>query len=232
MGEIGARLVGEFIPPKPLIRSMKNPNDKATIVSIYPKDIIKERKHTLNPGEWSIPAGKIDFPSVTVIGVSSWWQDLGDQRPAQEIPVSSVAIAESLIRDYCSGLLGASVDTAMPGLFYIPGELTVEKVQKDYKMKIAEAKLKQDRWFQTLVKLADGLWSRSNNNPLVIMDEMKLAAMELGIDRLWTKNFSNVEMVKCKGCGNIRNPEFPICPSCRMIDQDHPEAKNLKFAAQ
>jgi hypothetical protein len=93
-----------------------------------------------------------------------------------------------------------------------------------------EVKNKQDNWFRLLLKLADALWARSNNNPLVIWDEMRIAARELGADKAWTKDFQLVDLIKCFACGGLRNPQFPVCPTCKVVDPNHPLAKDLKFA--
>lgn len=227
----GFRQVGEFIQPRPMIRSVTNPLDKATIVSIYPKDI-DEKKETLFPSRWQIGAGRYDKPSVTVIGTSSWWRDIDIEQPLLQIPVSSVQIAQSLIVDYCNGFLACNMADLMPGLFFIPGEFTVEQIKKDYSIKLTEAKFKQDAWFAMLIRLGNSLWARSNGNPLVIWDEMRMAARELGKhDVPWLKMDVQMELVKCFACGSMRNPDFPICPSCKNVDMSHPRAKEIRIAS-
>jgi hypothetical protein len=227
----GFRQVGEFAQPRSMIRTVRNPLDKATIVSIYPKTI-DEKKETLFPGRWVIPAGRYDAPSVTVIGTSSWWRDIDLEQPLLEIPVSAVQIAQSIIVDYCNGFLACNMADLMPGFFFIPGELTLAQVKKDYSMKLAEAKFKQDAWFAMLIKIANSLWARSNGNPLVIWDEMRMAARELGKEDVpWLKMDVQMNLVKCFACGSLRDPLFPICPACKNIDMDHPRAKDIKLAA-
>src|SRR5215510_6991625 len=114
-----------------LIRAPANPLDKCTIVSIYPKDV-DEYKCTIQPGRFKIPAGSLQKPSLLVVGPSSWWREVDEDQPLLEIPVSSIQIADSVVRDYCVGLLAYNGQQAAPGLFYIPGDLTVEKIQKEY----------------------------------------------------------------------------------------------------
>jgi hypothetical protein len=75
--------------------------DKTTIVSIYPNEII-ETKPTIQPGRFVIPAGSFEKPSITVVGPSSWWREIDMDQPLLEIPVSSVQIADSVIKDYCN----------------------------------------------------------------------------------------------------------------------------------
>lgn len=231
MSNVGARQVGEFIPNRPMIRSVRNPMDKATIVSIYPKPIDDE-KVTIQPSKFHLPAGKYNDPSITIVGTSSWWRDIDVEQPLLEIPVSAVQIAQSIIVDYCNGFLGCEIGVQGPGLFFMPGEFTKEQVLKDYKLKLAEAKTKQDAWFRVLIRLANSLWARSGGNPLVIWDEMRLAARELGQDAMpWLKLDVQMQMIPCFACGTLRNPEFPMCPNCKNVDQSHPRAKEIKLAA-
>lgn len=226
------RQVGEFIDfsKRPLIKSPKNPIDKSTIVSIYPKDI-NEVKHTIEPGKFHIPAGSYEDPAILVVGTSSWWRDIDVEQPMIEIPVSSIQIADSIIKDYCNGLLGCNMSDAMPGMFFIPGEATVFEIKAKYKERLAEAKHKQNNWYRILVALADSLWARSNGNPIVISNEMKMGAESLGLrDKDWLKDHQAVDLVKCSACGNNRDPRYPVCPACKAIDREHPLAKDLKFA--
>jgi len=228
----GFRQVGEFGRPRQMIRTIRNPLDKATIVSIYPKEI-NEVKETLFPGKFHVPLGRYSNPSVSVIGPSSWWRDVDVEQPLLEIPVSSVQIAQSIIVDYCNGFLGCNMADLMPGLFFIPGEFTVAQIKKDYSIKLAEAKFKQDAWFAVLIRLANSLWARSNGNPLVIWDEMRMAARELGKEDVpWLKMDVQMQLVKCFACGSLRDPAYPICPSCKNVDMTHPRAKDIKIAVQ
>lgn len=225
------RQVGEFMIQRPMIRTVRNPLDKATIVSIYPRPVDDE-KVTIFPGKFHLEPGKYDNPSVTVVGPSSWWRDIDMEQPLLEIPVSAVMIAQSIITDYCNGYLACDMSTQMPGLFFILGEVTQEEVKARYKLKLAEAKTKQDAWYRTLLRLGDSLWARSNGNPLVIWDEMRMAARELGQDnRPWLRLDVQAEFTRCFACGSLRNPEFPICPTCKNIDMSHPRAKDIKLAA-
>lgn len=213
-----------------LIRSVKNPMDKCTIVSIFPKDI-DETKHTIEPGKFHIPAGTLQDPAILVVGSSSWWKDIDVDQPMLEIPISSIQIADSVIKDYANGMLGCNMGDAMPGLFFVLGENTAMEIKMKYKKKLNESNDKQNNWYKILVRLADSLWSRTAGNPLAIWDEMRLAARSLNFnDKPWLKDFQVAELVRCKACGGMKNPEYPICPSCKSVDLSHPMAKELKFA--
>ena len=209
-----------------LLRTAKNPMDKATIVSIYPKEI-KEYKHTIQPGFFQIPAGSFEHPSILVVGASSWWRNMEEGMPMLEIPVSAVSVAESVIRDKVNAMLAASMATAMPGLFFLPGEKTIIQVMKDHKDLLELARNKQDRWFKLLMDMADALWATSQGNPLTISGEMRLAASQLNFkDRPWLKDHHTVTLVPCKFCGTLKNDTFPICANCKQVT-DVVRAKEL-----
>ena len=213
-----------------VMRYPPNPMDKCTIVSIFPK-AIDEIKHTIQPGRFQIAPGSYENPSILVVGSSSWWREIDDEQPLLEIPTSSVQVADSVVRDYCIGVLGYDAETSMPGLFYLLGALDVDQIKTQYTAELDKAKRKQNEWYGLLIRLADSLWARSNGNPLTIGDDMRMAARELGHTvKDWMKDFRMVDMVKCKACGGLRNPEYPICPVCKSIDPTHPDAEKLVFA--
>jgi hypothetical protein len=213
-----------------ITRAVKNPIDKSTIVSVFPKRII-ERKFTIEPGIFEIPAGRLENPGILVIGSSSWWKHFDENQPNLEIPVSSVSVADAVIRDYSIGMFGCDMENAIPGLFFVPGEVGVADIKTKYATKLKEVYDKQWNWFNFLVGAAESLWARSNGNPLVISDEMRLAAVELGKkDRPWLLDFNKIQLVSCVACGSLKNPAFPVCGVCRYVDQAHPMAKDLKFA--
>lgn len=226
---VGLRQVGEFIQQRPIIRAIPNPLDKSTIVSIYPKDW-EDRKETTQPYLFKVKGGTIDEPGLTLIKAATYTRDDDAEKPLQEIPISSIQMCESIIKDYCGSLLGATIGVAQPGMFFIPGEITTKDVKTKYTSDLIEAEKRQNQWFDNLVKLADSLWSKGGQNPLMIWSEMKFAAEQLGIDREWLRNYQHNEMVKCFACGSLRNPEYPICANCKNVDMTHPRAKDIKFA--
>lgn len=200
-----------------VIRSMDNPLDKTTIVSIYPKRI-DEVKPTIDPGRFIIEAGSYEKPALLVVGISSWWRDVNPDEPLLEIPQSSITVADSIVKDYCNGILACNMGDAMPGLFYIPGEKSLEVIKKEHKPLLDKALVKQRNWYQALVKLADVSWARTNGNPLSIGDDMRLAAQELQLkDKAWLKDFSTISLKNCPACGALRNEMYPVCQVCHTI---------------
>lgn len=223
-------LSGAYLNNRRMIRTSKNPMDRCTIVSILPKEI-NEVKFTIEPGRFHIDAGTYEKPAILVVGPSSWWKEIDLEQPMLEIPVSSIQIADSVIRDYSNGMLGCDMDGSMPGLFFLMGEINKLELKAKYSKELDRAKARQDTWFKILVKLANSLWARSNGNPLVISDEMRLAARNLNENQVpWLQNFEAAKLVNCKFCGGLRNEKFPICPSCKAIDMTNPLSKDIKFA--
>lgn len=214
-------------------RAPTNPMDKSTVVSIYPKKI-REVKYTIEPGIFEIPPGSFDSPSVLVVGSSSWWKNMFDQEPSLEIVNSSIQVANSIVVDYCNGILGCNMGDSMPGLFYLLGEHTAKdvKTKPEFLGQLVAAKAKQDKWMATLVKMADVLWARHQGNPLVISDDMKMAAELLNMkDKPWMKDFTMMKMTNCPACGSMVNPSFPICGNCKtIINQEEYKKMNLKQA--
>jgi len=203
---------------RPTIRGPVNPLDKATIISIYNKQII-ETKPTLQPGLFILEPGSYEKPSFTTVGPSSWWKDVDEKQPLLEIPTGALSIAESVVRDYCNGLFACNMGDAMPGIFYVPGEVNFIQAKADAKIlaQLKEAKKRQDNWFLLLIKFADSFWARSNGNPLSVMDDMRLAAIELGLEKEWAKAHIIRELIRCVFCGAMRNPAYPKCGHCLEI---------------
>lgn len=208
------------------IRAPVNPLDKSTIVSIFPK-FISERKWTIQPGIFEIQAGSYEKPAILVVGPSSWWKEIDENQPLLEIPHSSIVVADSVVKDYCNGLIACDMANNMPGLFYIPGELTLDQIKKDHKDKLDVANTKQKNWYGALVRMADALWSRSSGNPLTISDEMRIAARDLNlVNKEWLKDSQVMELVRCIACGHLKNPLYPVCSNCKAIS-DTAKAKEL-----
>lgn len=245
--EIPASVIDPRVQPnfgrRRTVRADINPMDRSTVVSILPKENPPEYKHTLMPSEYKIPYGTYDKPGILIVGSASWWADINPEQPLVEISVGSPQVANSIVQDFSNGYLGCDMGDARPGLFWIPGcqfdksgnpseQLTVEWIKRDYKAQLDLAKAKQDNWFRVLVKFADIGWAKSNNSPLSVDDNMRMAAKELGLDREWISTYKAMEMIRCLSCGELRNPIYPTCKHCKWVDPTHPRAKDIKFAAQ
>lgn len=202
------------------VRQPTNPVDKCTVFSIYPKEI-DELKPTIQPGRFIIPPGSPDKPTRLVVGSSSWYREIDVDQPYLEIPNSSLQVANSIVNDYCNGLIGCNMEDAMPGIFFIPGQITIEQLLKEYKETFNKAVARQNKFWHSIINLTDILWSNTNGNPLCVSDDARLACQMLGIENKdWMQNFQNTGMVRCIACGSLRNPAFPVCGTCnRVVDK-------------
>ena len=80
----GLEYTNTMLNRRRLRQSVKNPLDKCTIVSIFPK-VIDEDKITIQPGKFHIDKGTLENPAILVIGGSSWWKDFDpDQDPPRQ----------------------------------------------------------------------------------------------------------------------------------------------------
>lgn len=211
------------------IRAPVNPMDKCTVISIYPKEI-NETKHTIEPGFFHLDAGSKDNIAILVVGPSSWWREIDPEQPLLELPVWSIQIADAVVKDFCNGLVGWVPDVAGPGLAYVEGEHNVPTIRQKFPNVLAKMERMQVQWYKELVKITNTMWARSNGNPLVVSDDARLAAKELALQNVdWMRDFTALDMIRCMACGNLRNPEFPVCMHCHNVDMSHPRAKDLVF---
>ena len=193
-----------------------NPYDKATIFSIYPQEII-EIKRTVHPDRYVIPSGTEKTPSRLVIGSGAWVRDVGIDEPLLEIPISSVVLAQSIVNDYLNSRLASTAGAASPGLFWLPGEISLKELIEKHIKALELAIANQRAWFDLLIKQGDSLWARTNGNPVAIPEDCKIACRELGRTKDWALDFKRMEMEPCPACGQLRNPLFPICASCKYV---------------
>ncbi len=197
------------------VRGPLNPMDKCTVVSIFPEPL-NFIKHTIEPGRFEIEGGTYKKPAVLVVGSSSWWLDINEN--LIEMPTGSPQVANAIVQDHCTGLEGYTMGLASPGLFWVLGSKTSQQVVVDHKVELDRAKAQQDLWYKELVKKADILWARSNGNPLAISNYARLAVQELGLkDKSWMKDFNTLQLDNCPACGALRNPDYPICQTCKTI---------------
>jgi len=215
-----------------VMRAPVNPLDKSTLVSIYPL-LISQKNVTITPGVFEIPPGSLEKPSLLVVGSSSWFREVDENQPLLEIPVSSIVVAESVVRDYTIGMLEVDMETRKPGLFFVPGAKSVQEIKRDHEKELTIAARKQKTWFEALVARADSLWARTMGNPLSIDDKMRIAAIELGMkDKEWIKNMIRpTNLINCPACTAMINSIAMVCPSCRVVIKPEEFAKmGMKFA--
>ena len=218
----------------------KNPYDKATVVSIFPK-IILEIKPTIFPGRFEVPAAAKDDFELLVIESSSYYKPSTiEKMPPTEIQVNAAALAESLVQDYLSAIWLSSRGSRSPGIFWIPGEWN-KKTILDYKHKdgrtfsqmLEAAKTQQKEWFKLLVDAADELWARSGGNPKAIPEDSKLGAESLGIEKSkpWMQNTIAATLNNCPACGAMINLNYPVCQHCHaIINKERAKELDLTFS--
>ena len=207
----------QLLTNRQVIRTPVNPLDKSTIISAFPKTL-DETKITLQPGRFIIPAAPPNDITVSTFGTSSWFKELEEDQPLVEMVVSSVEIARSIIEDYCIGLLGCDMATAMPALFWVPGAFTKEEVKIKFKKELAESVTKQENYFKALVGLADAFWVGTGGQSAAISDDMRMAAKQLNlIDKPWLKDSVAMELVKCVACKTLINSDVIVCPNCKVV---------------
>ncbi|HYV51988.1 MAG TPA: zinc ribbon domain-containing protein [Candidatus Eisenbacteria bacterium] len=199
------------------ISSPPNPLDKSTVVSILPM-LIDEVKQTITPGRFIIRPGSFEKPAILVVNQSSWFRDVDPEQPLIEITNSSIQVADSIVKDFCNGLIGCDMAGAMPGLFYVMGAKTVDVIKKEHQKELEVAQEKQKNWYKELITIADIDWARTGGNPISISNLSRMAAQDLGMkEKPWMRDYSTMEMVNCPACGNLVRPGFPVCANCKTI---------------
>ena len=218
----------------------KNPADKATIISIFPKRII-ELKYTIFPGRFEIPAAINGEFELLVISSSSYYKaSTIEKMPPTEIQVNSAALAQSIVDDYLSAIWLSSKGVRSPGIFWIPGAFNKKNIfdyihsdGKTFQHMLDAAREGQKLWFLEMVNAADELWARSNGNPRAIPEDSRLAAefLQVSHQKAWMSNTIASNLSNCPACGEMINLNYPVCKFCHaVIDADKAKELNLVFA--
>ena len=203
----------------------RNPMDKTTIVSIYPRPIIDE-KPTLFPSRYVIPAAMDGSFSLLVIEGASYFEPsrIEGQRPT-EVQVNSMMLAESILHDSVP-TMNLVQQGARPGVFAIPGEWNKHSILKyvhadgrPFSVLLAVAREWQQAYWVALLEEADSFWSTSNGNPKTIPQDARMAAFALGLEKTkpWMNTVVASELINCKACGEMINPAFPVCKFCNRV---------------
>lgn len=217
----------------------KNPMDKTTIVSVYPREVI-DIKATLFPSRFIIPAAKNDDFSLLIIEGASYFipSMIGSQAPT-EVQVNSMMLAESILHDSIPSM-NLVTSNARPGVFCIPGEYDRTSILKykhadgrSFKELLELARTWQQNYWTSVIDEADYFWSKSNGNPKVIPEDAKLAVNILGLEKAkpWMNNVVASQLINCKACGEMINPIYPVCRHCKaIIDPEKAKKLDLHFA--
>jgi len=199
----------------------------ATLISVYPFEI-NEQKPGIYPGNFYLPAAK-DKPQSLIIGEAFHFVDRVDAAPLR-VRVLPQELAQSIVDDWASAHLGVIMAEGIaPGLFWIPGAHSNDKIEVTFIDKISEARAHQRRWFENLIRIADDDWSRYHKH-VVISDIQRFAVKSLGLERDWSIQVKEVQVLKtCPACQSKIDSKAIVCPTCKVI-LDTEEYKKLAFA--
>jgi len=187
-----------------------------TIVSILPYEIY-DSKPNLYPGNFTIPAGNAAKPGLLEIERSTFHIPMAFGAPPMRAHSSPFEVATSVVNDYVGALLSVGPDTK-------PGVWVEDKTFKNSALaavqlaeKIAEVLIKQQKWFFSLVNLADAEYNK-HKNAMAISDFQKMAARELNLkDKPWLLDMSQLAINNCPACYAAINANAIICSSCRYV---------------
>ncbi len=210
----------------------------STVVSTLPI-LINEMKPGLVPSTFIIePAPKGGF-SKLVVGVSYHFVLNNDpELPPYGIPEKSEIIAEAIVTDFKSSIMGirstprADGSVAMPGIFWVPGEPSDETIRTKHKGLLDGAFRNTKTWFQELVKIADDEWNKNRQRGM-ITDLQRVACSYLGLEKEWDVAVLLSMSASCWACKSSINPETIVCPNCKAIINNELYAKHKgSFAVQ
>ena len=201
---------------------------QSTILSLVPIDIKIERKGAMYPDTWLIP--KSDTITPTNFLVEDGWSRtyLGAERGHMRIPILSFELAKSLVSDYIRSCI-AVLEGCEPGIFSVEGK--VDDVKK-YDKELSLAKVRQLRWFEELIRMADNDWAKSGHKHNVISNLQRDVARLLGLDKEWlfvTKDDTPAGSIRCPSCKSIVDKDAIVCMNCKLI-LNPTEYKKLSFA--
>lgn len=191
----------------------------SSVISIVPFKI-HEEKPGLYPGVFDIPEAKNNVPQILHIGECIHFVELDPERPALRIPNPSYKVAESIVNDYLQATLGVKPEEFAicgPGIFWRPGMYDLKKVIADCADELEFQKERQQRWFLSLVQMADDDWERTRQHKFITSTQ-RTAAKILGLERPWLITVPDSKTVqKCFACFSIVSAEAIICMNCKTI---------------
>jgi len=208
---------------------------KATIVNTLPFAIATDRKPGLIPGSFQIPAAVKGGYSLTVIPDCVEVQSIPLREQALRTTLSGEVVAEAVVADYIVSCMGASNtpnfdgSLALPGIFWLPGEVTAVALEKEHKARLITALNNTKAWFQRLIVLADDEWSK-NHQRKFILDLQRVACNYLNLSREWNADTLIVNSSNCPSCGTSVGAVV-VCPTCKFIlDMDKFATMKGQFA--
>jgi len=191
-----------------------------TVVSLLPYELSEDKPHML-PSTFKVPPASMDGLRFGILHVKEGIHWIPNPLIDEGKPGSSIKqvtppseMARSICEDYNSAHV-ALTDNASPGLFWVPGKLTQDDVEKFHRRKIQAARERQKNWFKNLCMMADADWEK-NHNMLAVSDLQRIAAKSLGVNKEWVE-FKVEEMNKCPFCKISVSSDASKCSNCGEI---------------
>jgi hypothetical protein len=202
-------------------------SEAATIVSLLPYEPAPEFKPGVYPGYFTLPKAARGDIELLLVETGSAYLNIPERKEAFHLEIHAEDLANSIVKDYVDGQIQVDEDQG-PGLFVIPGRHSKESVKREYKEYIDGAEARQRRWFESLIKVADDLWSKYHKHTS-IPDLSRFASTYLGVKREWNIRASEEAVIECPACATVIRASIAICPQCKCII-DPVKAKALSFA--
>ena len=197
-------------------------NTFSTIISLLPFDLC-EVKPGLNPNEFTINAMEDDKIGLTIIPNNVFYlinaDPLADEKNVRnvKVPIPSIELAQSIINDYISSLLGVSVPDAVPGLIAVSGNhIDKKETATRFLKEIVTFRSYQNNWFKNLVDIADDSWAKTHS-PLGISDLQRSGAKSLGLKRDWINPIASELANICPICKSVINVGSLKCTVCNTV---------------
>ena len=200
-----------------------------TIVSIVPFEV-NEEKPGLIPGRFHIAASDGVEPILLHIQNAMHYVYLDENRGSLPARDPSDEVAKSIVNDFVQAQLGIS-ETAFPGIFWVPGALTLEEIKSQYSVELIKARSAQRAWMNNICRMADDDWNRYHKHS-VISDFQRKSAEILGWsadEHEWMNTSLTINPEKCPNCQIALAKGTVLCPSCRCV-LDLEKYKKLQFA--
>ena len=199
----------------------------ATVVNLMPFTLA-ESKPGLYPGNYLIPAAPKDDISVYHVEDAHFFVYLDENRGSMKVPVPAERVAQSIVEDFRAAKIFVVPGEAEPGLFFLPGKLSVQDIKSKFSERLSEYRAIQKKWFEMLVAQADDDWSRYRQHRM-ISDTQRFAAKTLGLEREWNITTIVENISKCPACTMNVPSSAVVCSSCQCILKPE-EYKKLQFA--
>ena len=191
----------------------------ATVVSLFPKSV-DAHKPGLFPNRFLIPAS--DGKNVVVYHVDDKCFNTRtiptEEDPIRRtliIPESADVIAASIVNDEIRSSFLADEDCS-PALFWKSRVWSPEQIELEFSLDLANAKEKQYRWFDKLLRDGDDNWQTYRKH-IAINDLHRMAARFLGVEREWAKKPRPAHLKECRFCTSMIPDAAVVCPECKQV---------------